>query len=84
MKQNLLRIIRFILTLPVFFLTFASCSGGRVLPEQEKNRLGLQGVVHEVRLCPVKNDRVQGACELVTCEPRAGGFHCVAVPAPER
>lgn len=71
----------------ISILLFSSCATNpvRVLDDGERLRHGLTGVIYDARLCPALQDkvtgqlRVEGNCELVTCEPEKGKIVCKAI-----
>jgi hypothetical protein len=62
----------------------ASTPSRRVLTTDELQKYQLDGIVHEVRICPNRFDdltkslKVEGECELVTCEQKINQIVCTA------
>ena len=71
----------------VMALLLAGCShGARKLSKEERLRHGLTGIAFDLPLCPTtydpatKESKVNGACELVTCEQVGREIECTAKP----
>jgi len=72
-------------------LILLSCAhkNERILSGAEKERLGLTAMIFDAPLCPTTLDkksgtpRVQGPCELVTCQQEGDALVCKAVKAKE-
>lgn len=71
---------RGLILLLIVLVGCATSPMARKLSDEERLRYGLTGIAFDIPLCPTKDDKVTGACELVTCEMEKGKIVCRAIP----